>query len=492
MFRALFLCALAPSAAAMVSPQVDPIHRRGPFSADSFSLSLAAGDELISKNVGDQAPGAIGLPVLPLDYTGAVFSLSSLFPGHESIIEIDAMSSGNDLISFSPNGVALEGSDRWGALILSVDSAAQGTPGGWIDGRVLSGFSPSADLISYVLDNSSPTGIAPVLIGRSFIEQSFEHLGLQDGDEIDALDWFMPSIMFDESQFNDPLFLFQASVYVSLTAQSAAALEAQDQTYFGPGAVFSGAAIYRMDWAPETGWVNARMHRSPFDLGFTTLADDPTNREIDALAVNEEDGSIVFSTDPATDPPNTPQLQVQVAAGQVPVPVTVNAAGKTVQDGSGIRLEDNIDAICAIDPHDNHTSSWVSTPRTGTSSNSIGLSIARGQSPSGDPTLLHMQVTGWGTTLDRQSAGLVQILVYLDSVPTPFTPLGPLTPLTPLMKLPRAPQQETVSFETLVLPPGPLVVNGAGQLIGMRAAVQAVAYDSSLAVSQSNLVEIRL
>ena len=484
MFRALFLFALAPSVAAMVPPQVDPINRRGPFSADSCSLSLATGGELVSKNVGDQAPGAIGPPALSADYTGAVYSLASLFPGYESIIEIDAMSSGNDLISFSPDGVALEGSDRWGALVLSVDAAAQGTPGGWVDGRVLAGVSPSADLISYVLDNSSPTGIAPALIGHSFIEQTFESLGLQAGDEVDALDWFMPSIMFDESPFNDPLFVFQTSVYVSLTAQSAAALEAQDPAYFGPGAVFSGAAIYRMDWVPGTGWVNARMHRSPFDLGFTTFADDPTIREIDALAVNEGDDSIVFSTDPATDPLGTPQLQVQVAAGQMPVTVTVNAAGKTVQQGSGLGPGDNIDAVCAIDPESGMLSSWFSTPRSGASSQSIGLSIARGQSPSGDPTLMNMQVTGWGTTLDPQAMGLVHIFVVCSDLGS--------TPRTPFMKVPRAPLQQTVSIEALVNPPVPFIVDAAGQLIGTTYQIQAVAYDASLAVSMSDIVEIRL
>lgn len=400
---------------------------RGIFStyAHSHSLSLpgVAGDSLLFKPAGDQSttPQAFGVP--PADDVPD-YRLAELFPGltedQLTWIEIDAFSTGNDLLSLNSMGqVDPAPAGAWAAMMFSVSATAQGRPATWIRARssVFTGPGVGADVLSYIFAGSA--GIDSSLWDRVSIEQAAGHTGHPASAELDALDIFAPLINTNEVPPSEIIFFPLSSfAYLSLTPVSVQRLiqgGAQSEV-FGSG-IAHGASVVRIEW-DGVRWTNHMVVRTPLDL-------DLTNGDVDALGYDPASNAIIFShvAEQGADP-GRPQLEVSFDGLVADImALTVNTSGDPLAPALGIQSTDDIDAFCGIDPEAHVLSRYLGTPGFVTSPFEMPLSVTRvlPELPFWD--LVNIQVTGWGaiapvdTTVDFWATANGGIdLTYLGTV----------------------------------------------------------------------------
>ena len=251
------------------------------------------------------------------------------------------------------------------------------------------------------------------LLGQTQVAQNPQNMGLdQSGDqipELDGMDFAVPLITMNQGTSGGLLFVNGTEFYFSVTSASASQLP---PSFFG-GAPASGATILSMSWSevfPGFGvWSSPTVFATPADLGLANV------QEVDALAVNVINGDIIFSTE--RQPGSTvAQLQhMSRTSGSPVVNDLLDGNGGAIGATLNLTDEDDIDAICGLDPEGLAFSHWIGTPYgPGQTFKALSLAIARERLVSSNLDRILLQITGWGSK--SPSDGSITIEITVDGV----------------------------------------------------------------------------
>ena len=339
----LAACAVAIALHAPARAQCEP--STGFFFGTPLGLSIADGSvpgvggaDLRFKEHGarttvpGQWPNQAGFPTLRLEDILAATVCNNL---GAPLPDVDAISMGEDFILVDANGVLAVPRNRWGAITLSVTTRTRGARGSVIAAEVARPGGAAADLFTYVLHGSALPAELVGVTDRS-LDQDEIDLGA-DGD-IDALDLFAPTtrqLPAVTSELLSPI-----EIYFSV---SPATIPRVPAVWWG-GTPRSAATIFLVRENPFTGGFTCpRVWRRFDQLGLAQSED------IDALSYDKRQCKLLFSTktrgrnqilylDPCLD-----------GRGPNPVPV-VDTSGTPITTNIGILEEDDVDAICTLDP----------------------------------------------------------------------------------------------------------------------------------------------
>lgn len=397
------LACLVPLAAQL--PPAAPEEPRGPFAAIAHGLSLAnqaGANSVLFKTVGDQT-SAPAVPPVPI--AGAPnFAMTTLFGGQASYFDLDAMSTGNDLIPVNEEGMIVpDENNGWVAITFSVTTATTDVAGTIVNLRSqMPQPSHGADLFGYFLldSNTDPStlGVPAELVGRAFLQQGVEHSAIATPAEMDGHDAFMPYVA--AGVIPDDLGLLRTvdRFFFSVTQLSATAIN-QART---PGSVLanwfpqpvSAATVYGMHWT-SSGW------SAPYVLRSASSLDLDPEEDIDALAVDytNEDGIVVlFSTTTTTRPqlllalPNSGGSEARTPIGPV----------KLVAEG-------DVDAICTYDPESGEGfNPYIAFPYA-----VAGFSPKIGLSAAGDGLAYQVIASGWS---GPKTAGAMSLYMLVGGI----------------------------------------------------------------------------
>lgn len=421
---------------------------RGSLAAIPFAGSLpnpggVALDQILFKLPGDQTTPPFAMPFAPVSNLVPDYRVAVMFATWPiaaiPLIDLDAMSSGNDRIHYDNNGI-VDGdfAGGWSMLMFSVRAGAQGT-GGPLQERAQAMIPVGSDLYSYLFPDS--LGVEETLLDRQVLEIPGENHQLT-GD-LQAGDAFLPQIVLTNGVITS-LTPVTDKFFFSLTAASAKALS--DLYPWLPGAPYDGCTIYEIDWNQTSlSWGPVQVYRSRATMGLSVEED------VDALAVDAgpTGPSVVLSTVRGTSS-NRDQILAYVSSGPNPglVPLRANGGDKV---SNRIRLHgaDDVDVLCGTDPDAWSFNRQIGVPvdfdgPTPTTTKLLGISLVSDANASfasnGRLTIL---VSGWGT--GQSGPGTVE-LHYLSqsttfvigsyhrsalqssltiNLPAPTTPLGP-------------------------------------------------------------------
>ena len=381
--------------------------------------SPQSGSQVRIKLAGNQSafPAAAPLVVGSWAPSYAMTHLSSAFAG----IEIDAHSSGNAWIPhLNSNGVP-ELVDRWLAVTVSVSSTSTGANNSpWSRGTSANRHAGS-DLVSYYFDGS--VGVSPMLVGNIAQETSREDFGFATGSNADiaALDYGLG--VNTVSQAPNRLFPRQDDYFFSVSkawADSWNTANSSSPPSFASRVNSSvmhrphPGAVYRVIWNGSL-WSAPILYLSATELGLS-----PATGDIDALEVSPGTRMVMFSATPTSGFDTSATTDLIGPADQIMLfEEGMSGSRSTVRElkhssgGSndlvrkrlklGNQAENNVDALCAIDPEQgvadicpavgSPTTQWSAYGRP------MGMSVVRRQSSSPNIDDLVFQVTGWGQTV---------------------------------------------------------------------------------------------
>lgn len=331
---ALLVAAVAAPAAAQCSS--------GPFIAAPLALSTADdplspfdGGELYHKDVGFHATapstwsplrGVADFRLLPAFRSCGA---SPPFP------DVDAFSTGEDwILADDTTGRILMPQNRWGGLTVSVTPSTVGAPGSVIRAESSSPEGAAGDVFSWILPGSVMPAPLVATTERAHDGREID-LGGNNRD-VDALDVPLPMWRLETGIRN--AMLNPPKVFFSF---SRATLPRVPATWWA-GTSRSGATIFQMIWSPRTGrWSCPRIWKTYADLGLGV------GEDVDALSVDERNQRILFSTTTRSRDP----LLFLYCGTDLPNPVTYSdQQGQPVSGQIGLIIDDDIDAICAVDP----------------------------------------------------------------------------------------------------------------------------------------------
>lgn len=400
-----------------INPQV----RGGIFSGAALALSLEGGPG---------SPGSDPLriaPPLAQTYLPPAFdpntyqatpdhSVATVFPQHADI-ELDALSTGNDLIGplRANGGLDLANQARWQAVSLSLRPGATGLgPQSIVQRAPLATLGSGGSVFSHYLDgsNSAPGGLPPRLVGRTVIERPRTHLGFSAASEptIDAMDWALGVLasggVSSVSTAGQTSILFPRGLgrlYFSVSSGWAAANPQgfAVESPGGSGVSTSGQDIYCVEYDATLGWGTPFVLLSGAELGL-----DP-EEDLDALAYDPGAGTVVYSVVHRPGSSRSQLLGYQSGAnGPAPylaaVPLRDYNDTPLMQAAGLLDVSDDVSAICLPDPEpgiDCDPFLGVRFEPTPLPVLDVGLSVERSVDANGWTTLT-VQVTGGAESLD--------------------------------------------------------------------------------------------
>jgi len=409
------------SLAAAAPTQVGTEFERGPFAAMAHDLSLrqqTGAMVLVRKPVGDaSAPPA--LPSQPLE-DEPDFRPQTLFGPALPYVDVDAMSTGNDLLPIHPVTGDLDPGRNggWMALTFSVTSGTVDTAEGVVRQRSLRPERAGADLFGYFLrdSNADPAslGIPIELIDKVFLQQGNEHIGIastqQNQADMDAHDAYMPWLAIGPLPEDLGFVRTRTDFFFSVTPASAALLESQRGGTLAnwlPASTMRPGDVYRLTWNNGQ-WSTPSVFRTAVEL-----VDNP-DADVDALAIDlfvagGLGQAVLFSTvgDPVQlrlQPPNGPVREARTPIGPI----------RLIDTG-------DVDAVCSYDPESGTGfNRWIGFPLA-----RIGVSPKIGFAIAGDGADYRLIVSGWGDS--GPAAGLVHFYIAPPDV----------LPTAPFLTLPR-------------------------------------------------------
>lgn len=437
MVKLTLLLPLMVSVSPLAAGQVNPGQGSGMVSSLASGISLSPEARATTEKTLVKAP--LNQTAPPPEFSTVQylnvpdFSISALFGAHSVggdlslLIEVDAHSTGNDLmprflVTSTGNGCYPDITGRWMVINASVANSAVGLPGGFVEQRRLGALgnrlTPGSDISSYYFAGS--TGITGSLVNRNFLEQPAESIAFPGSSsaDIDALDWGLG--VTAHAQVANPLIFFpnENEFYFSIADECALVLNAQCSSQFafdqatGVMVAADAAAVYRATWDPVSmAWGDPEVYRSAADLGLTSKDD------LDALAVNALNGVTVYSTQPT---PGRSQLLAD--NGPSGPALTGNTRTIRIKDGGPkvtrkikvIDESDDIDAVCISDPEDGvfgkYLGTAVSEPGTKGPDVRMGISVTRRFDKTQNQDLLLVQVSGWGGATPTD-ANVLELLV---------------------------------------------------------------------------------
>jgi hypothetical protein len=259
-----------------------------------------------------------------------------------SQLDLDDLSLGRDEILADSNGQLAVPPLAWGLISFSLKQGATGVPNSRIAQEAALGSIGGA-LFSWVLPGSA---YPAALTGRTERSHSRSELGLPAGAEVDAVDF---PLMFGRDQNTltalEPGFgpLVGASQTIYFTVSSATA-SLVPSFWWGSTAtnIPSGANILKVTRSsPTASWGAPSVFRYWYDLGLQQ------GEDIDGLAVDAAANKLLFS---CVGTARDQFLFVDLSTdGGTAVPLK-KQDGTTVSTSIGKGQNDDVDAICTLDP----------------------------------------------------------------------------------------------------------------------------------------------
>jgi hypothetical protein len=373
--------ALAPTASGQSS-------KRGPLSALGQGFTLRGDPVLRHKPPGDQVAlppsfaAPAGLSLYP-DYR-----IETLFgAAHAPSIEIDAVSSGNDLIpvEFLDSDYVVQPAQAPLSFVVMQVSLKHGPlPGatGVVGARLQS--SPGGvggDVFSYWFRGN--TGVEPEAIDKAYLVAGAEHMGIP-GSDLSGLDTSM-ALIVESNAAGSPFFPHTDAFYFSLTPDAAAYVR---QNWSALSSAFAqnvdasdiqAATVFHARWMYWlSSWDRIEVTFTPDDLGLSNEDD------IDAVAYSKYTPHMLVYSLPY-DPAHPQRSQVQVGfrgfGGGPGHSHDLKANdGLTIEQKLGIPNGGDIDAVCGVDPEES-LDPWLGTPYAPFAFSrppaAIGLSVVR-------------------------------------------------------------------------------------------------------------------
>ncbi len=361
--------------------------------------------------------------------------------------EIDATSIGQDwILADDATGEAKVPANRWGALTFSVSRTSKGMPNSVIEREAGTADGAAADVFAYTLPGSA---IPKELLGHTVRAIDSREIDLGKGDQanINGLDHFIP--MYGTDPAVAALMSSTPTIYFSVSNQSIAQ-NLVPQSWFANQPI-SGATILKMQWQrPATGGPAQWMHPQPFksfrELGL--LQGD----DLDALALDLAQKRVLFST---TNPKLDQILFLKLGSVDFALPVPYTENGTPVSKKIGTNANDDVDAICAIDPTvpgatqgGNAVYFFMGTPQKQTifPGHDVHASAFRDDS-SGAPAW-HSHVTGWPKNTGK-GPGYAAFYMSFPAAPWPWIPIS-LQKRDPLNPFCGDPREELVKIPPMV------------------------------------------
>lgn len=406
-----------------MSPQIPPSVAQGMMSTAAAGLVWNNGvpnggaSEIVVRG-----PGAA--PGMPTQWSSSRFgpaagnhpdysmpALLASWPTLTTPVEFADVSTGGDIIPQVKADGTLQMGNMWYGLSIMVDGGAAGQTNSLIQQRVAAGLSVVGTVFSYYAEGSK--GIDPNLVGKTFIEQTYEQLGYSSGGpgHLTGLDWGMGLISVDPNARGNPYFPVRNALYFTVTKSWADANQNVDFLSNTPGVNPPNArSIYVQYWTGVPGsynWGEPALAFSDVELGLEHI-----NDEIDMLSVYNFNGNcrVVLSTVPGGHAPNRDQILVYQRA-QNGAPLCPTTALKTQ---SGVRVSeriglqggpndpDNVRGGCGKDPETAALSGILGTPVEQSGgmfqANAMGSSSFRQQPPADVPStivdVIHLEASG--------------------------------------------------------------------------------------------------
>lgn len=257
-------------------------------------------------------------------------------------LDIDDLSLGRDEILADSSGQLAVPANAWGLISFSLKQGATGLAGSRIAQEAALG-SVGGALFSWVL----PGSVYPSqLVGRTERSHSRAELGLPAGAEVDAVDF---PLMFGRDQGTlttlepgfGPLVGTAQTIYFTVSAQTASLVPS---FWWGSTAsnVPSGANILKVTRAsPTASWGQPSVFRYWYDLGLQQ------GEDIDGLAVDVANNKLLVS---CVGTARDQFLFVDMSTdGGALVPLK-KQDGTPVSNSIGKGQNDDVDAICTLDP----------------------------------------------------------------------------------------------------------------------------------------------
>ncbi|MFK7742235.1 MAG: hypothetical protein AB8H80_18115 [Planctomycetota bacterium] len=262
-------------------------------------------------------------------------------------LDLDDYSSGRDDLLIDSEGVLDIDPHEWSIWSFSLRDGAVGVPGSRIAEQAIEG-DVGAALFSYVLPGS---GLPPEVVGRVERSHSRQDLGLAGAASLDVDGIDQPIVLgLDQASIPTGFFAATEPNWSSLLGQpklyftvSSATVHLVPTSWWG-GTTPSGATVFVVRPAATTvGWLPPVVFRSYEELGL-----DPAE-DIDALAIDEPNEKILFSV---VGTARDQFLFLQLGADGTPTPIpVVKTDGTTVGSSVGKGGDDDVDAVCTLDPN---------------------------------------------------------------------------------------------------------------------------------------------
>lgn len=342
---------LAAAAAAAVSSLLPAqVQSRGVLAGAPVAVlvdgGLAAGTDAQTRvhRSGFQLQPTASLPASPSSADlHAILQTFGAPPG----LDVDDLSTGRDDVLFDGNGVLAVPPSSWGVLSFSLRTGSVGAPGSRIAQQAAEG-DVGAALFSWVLPGSE---VPAQLVGRTERSHSRVELGLPatGSVEVDGLD--VPLVLgLDQGGLSqlEPGFvsLIQSpqAIYFTVSHATRHLVPAAWWMFGGSPTLSSGATILRvLKTSPMSSWSVPHVFAPYSLLGFQR------DEDIDALAYDEVRDMLLLST---VGTLRDQFLVVDLSNDGVvqPVDAKLPNAVDRISDHVGKADNDDVDAVCTLDP----------------------------------------------------------------------------------------------------------------------------------------------
>jgi hypothetical protein len=356
-------------------------------------------------------------PATPTFANGLHFDLATVLRAcaNGTPPDVDDFSLGLDwVLADNATGKVAVPPDRWGALTVSVTPATQGRAGGVIRAETGRPDGAAADVFSFYLPGSA---VPATVVGRTQRALDSREVDVNAGpvrNDVDGLDLFVPMYGLEPALVSAML---PAMPRLFFTV-SAATLARAPATWFS--GTPSAATILEVRWsASARGWTCPRTFLRYDQLGLGVEED------VDGLAVDLANQRILLSTKTTR---RNALLFVYYGAGFVAAAAVpyVDVDNVPISDKLGLIGDDDLDAICALDPSiragqggPNPAFFAYGTPRNnGVVPPTPGLSASAFRDFANNQVSLQSFVVGWPAT--GPGAGLAVLFVTL---PDSFNPI---------------------------------------------------------------------
>jgi hypothetical protein len=385
---------------------------RGPFVGLPAALSVNAGAPnpamTLRKLDGFTAvmPGAY-----PNHDLGAILAMH----GGGAGLDVDDFTMGLDWIQVNNDtGRTLVPGNQWAGVTLSVTSATAGAAGSRIAAEAAQPGGAGAAVFSYVFRGSA---LPLPLVGTVERVHAGTEMGLPRTMDVDGLDQLMP--MWDLQPEIRAMLPLPQRIFFTV---SNASLPLVPVSWWG-GSIPSGATVFVVISSSGIVWSPPQVWMTYAQLGLQT-ADD-----IDGLAIDLPDQRILFSLAGT----RLDQLQFGYYGTDVVVPQTLkDPDGTPVSTSIGLVQNDDVDAICAMDPSfrthisgvQNAQFFYFGTPRPPALLPVAALHGSACRGYSGGVVQAHMWTNGW-PPVTGQVPGFAAVFLTFGNSLAPVFSLAP-------------------------------------------------------------------